>query len=177
MGLWHASRTHDESGVRLAVVCASVEGMNQSAHGVHTIAFWQASTNAEHWSTVLAHTNHVRPALCRLFRNGELLRPDGSGSGVFVKLLLTADKPALCHVLGRRSFAHDFFSPFCPCSERNGDLNNFTHDPLTHYDALTYEERCALALVAEWEALGEPEPTAWTIKRKDKVKIPQKKHF
>ena len=169
-----AGLTHDESGVRLALVCASVERMNQSAHGVHTIAFWQASSNAEHWSTVLARTKHVRPALCRLFRDGELLLPDGSGSGVFVKLLLTADKPALCHMLGRRSFAHDFFSPFCPCSERNGDLNNFTHDPLTHYDALTFQERCALALVAEWEALGEPEPTAWTIKRKDKVKIPLK---
>ena len=54
-----AGLTHDESGVRLALVCASVERMNQSAHGMHTIAFWQASSNAEHWSTVLARTKHV----------------------------------------------------------------------------------------------------------------------
>eukprot|EP00966_Prymnesium_polylepis_P205328 4758043-Prymnesium_polylepis.1 len=41
--------------------------------------------------------------------------------------------------------------------------------PSIHYDALTFQERCVLALVAEWEALGEPEQTAWTIKQKDKL--------
>eukprot|EP00966_Prymnesium_polylepis_P140635 3248388-Prymnesium_polylepis.1 len=69
--------------------------MNQSAHGVHTTSrSGRRRPIAEHWSTIIARTKHVRPALCRLFRNGELQLPDGSGSGVFVKLLLTADKPA-----------------------------------------------------------------------------------
>ena len=128
-----AGLTHDDSGVRLALICASVERMNQSTHAVHTIAFWRATEHAEHWSTVIARTATVRPQLCRLFKDscergaGELLNADGSGSGVFVKLLLTADKPALCHVLGRRSFGHDYFSPFCPCSEKNGDLFKYDY--------------------------------------------------
>ena len=66
--------------------------------------------------------------MCRLWNGGaagELLLPDGVGSGFFVKLLLTADKPALCHVLGRRSFAHDYFSPNCKCSENAGQLYDF----------------------------------------------------
>ena len=107
-----AGLTHDDSGVRLALICASVERMNQSTHAVHTISFWRASEHAEHWSTILARTKHVRPALCRLFKDGELLNADGSGSGVYVKLLVTADKPALCHMLGRRSFGHNFFLHF-----------------------------------------------------------------
>ena len=89
-----------------------VERMNQSTHAVHTISFWRASEHAEHWSTILARTKHVRPALCRLLKDGELLNADGSGSGVYVKLLVTADKPALCHMLGRRSFGHNFFLNF-----------------------------------------------------------------
>ena len=123
----------------------------------------------------MARTKTVRPQLCRLFRDsltrgaGELLNEDGSGSGVFVKLLFTADKPALCHVMGRRSFGHDFFSPFCRCSEKAGDLFNYTYDALTHYAGISFEDRCNLALVPLWEALGEPEPANWTITRKDKV--------
>ena len=126
----------------------------------------------------MARTKVVRPQLCRLYREslsrgaGELRNPDGSGSGIFVKLLLTADKPALCHVLGRRSFAHDFFSPFCDCSEKNGDLFNYTYDPLTHFAGLSFEERCNLALVPLWEALGEPEPPDWTITRNGMVSAP-----
>ena len=172
-----AGLTHDDSGVRLALICASVEQMNQSSHAVHTISFWRANEHAEHWSTILARTKTVRPQLCRLFRDslergaGELRGADGNGSGVFVKLLFTADKPALCHALGRRSFAHDYFSPFCTCSEKNGDLYNYAYDPLTHFDGLSFEERCNLALVPLWEALGEPEPAQWTITRKDKVRL------
>ena len=178
-----AGLTHDDSGVRLALILASVERMNQSTHGVHTISFWRAAEHAEHWSTIIARTKTVRPQLCRLYRDslergaGELRRPDGSGSGVFVKLLFTADKPALCRALGRRSFAHDFFSPFCQCRESEGGLHNYSRDPMTHYNALSFEERCSLALVPLWEALGEPEPADWTIKRKDKVKIPLKYKF
>jgi hypothetical protein len=170
-----AGLTHDDSGVRLALICASVERMNQSTHAVHTISFWRANEHAEHWSVVMARTKTVRPQLCRLFRDsltrgaGELLNEDGSGSGVFVKLLFTADKPALCHVMGRRSFGHDFFSPFCRCSEKAGDLFNYTYDALTHYAGISFEDRCNLALVPLWEALGEPEPANWTITRKDKV--------
>ena len=80
-----------------------------------------------------------------------------------VKLLLVADKPALCHVLGRRSFAHDYFSPHCRCSEKKGQLNDFSRNPLTHYDDISFKERCALALVPLHEALGLPEPADWTV--------------
>eukprot|EP00966_Prymnesium_polylepis_P151994 3511013-Prymnesium_polylepis.1 len=148
-------------------------GLSSQSHAFHTIAFWRAAEHGEHWSTILARTKAVRPQLCRLYRDSlehgawELRRPDGSGSGGVCE---AADKPALCHALGRRSFAHDFFSPFCPRRESAGDLHNDTRDPMTHYNALYFEERCALALVPLWETLGEPEPTDWTITRRDKVR-------
>ena len=86
-----------------------------------------------------------------------------------MKLLLTADKPALCHVLGRRSFAHDYFSPSCKCSEKKGEFYDFSKNPITHYDEISFEERCSLALVPLWEALGEPEPPDWTVTNQGKV--------
>eukprot|EP00966_Prymnesium_polylepis_P213267 4939280-Prymnesium_polylepis.1 len=68
-------------------------------------------------------------------------------------------------MLGRRSFGHNLFSPFCPCSERAGDLYNYSYDPMNYYSGLDYEERCSLALVPLHEALGDPEPPDWAIKR------------
>ena len=136
---------------------------------------WEASEHAEHWKTIIARTVVTRPQLCRLWNGGaagELLLPDGLGSGVFVKLLLTADKPALCHVLGRRSFAHDYFSPNCKCSESSGQLYDFSMDPLTHYDTLTFEERYDLALVPLHEALGLQEPADWKVTKQGEVRNP-----
>ena len=170
-----AGLTDDKSGVRVALTVATVERLNQSTHGVHTIGMWEASEHAEHWKTIIARTVVTRPQLCRLWNGGaagELLLPDGVGSGFFVKLLLTADKPALCHVLGRRSFAHDYFSPNCKCSENAGQLYDFSMDPLTHYDTLSFEERCELALVPLHEALGLQEPADWKVTKQGEVRNP-----
>eukprot|EP00967_Tisochrysis_lutea_P032697 scaffold38670_cov41-Tisochrysis_lutea.AAC.1 len=42
-------------------------------------------------------------------------------------------------------------------------------NPLTHYGSMTFERRCALALVPLHEALGQNEPEEWTITREDGV--------
>ena len=36
-------------------------------------------------------------------------------------------------------------------------------------EQMTFERRCALALVPLWRALGQPEPENWTIERDDKT--------
>ena len=159
-----AGLTADDSGVDIAAIPGTVEGLNQSTHLVHRLALWRASEHAEHYDTVKLRSARIRPALLRLFAsNGQLLKEDGMGSGVYVRFALTGDKPWLCHVLGRRSFGHDFFSPHCGCSEKKKHLYNFTFNKATHYDGVTFEERCNLALVPLWEALGLPEPTDWTV--------------
>ena len=165
-----AGLTADDSGVDIAAIPGSVQQLNQSTHLVHRLALWRATSLAEHHDTIRLRAARIRPGLMRIFRSGgELLRADGSRSGVFVKFCLVGDKPWLCHVLGRRSFGHDFFSPHCKCSEKAHQLYAFNFDPTTHFDGLTFEERCNLALVPLWEALDQPEPETWFIKRKDKV--------
>ena len=74
----------------------------------------------------------------------------------------------MCHMMGRCSFAHNYFGTNCKCHE--ADLNNFSFDKLTHYKEVTFEDRCALALVPLHEALGQPEPADWTITRHDGVR-------
>ena len=176
--------TDDESGVRLALLAGSVERLNQSVHGVHTAAFWRASEHAESWHTIIGRTPVVRKQLCRIFQSGELLgRADAMtgerhGSGVHVQLVLSADKPFLCKSLGRRSFAHDFFSPNCRCCRSKNELYDISKELLSHYDedSISFEERCALALVPLHEALDLPEhliPDDWTITRHDKVRAPR----
>ena len=79
-----------------------------------------------------------------------------------------AKEPAICHVTGRRSFAHKYPGTNCKCHE--ADLFNFTFDKLQHYNERGFEECCALALVPLHEALGLPEPADWTITRHDGVR-------
>lgn len=144
----------ENSGVRVAVGCASTCKMNQSPHHVHTLAMYAARELAESWLTVKVRTAIIWPQLCRIYASGgELLDENGLDSGVFIELVLTADKPALCHVLGRRSFGHNHFSPHCKCCETNNDLYNFSFDKSNHYSDLSFEEHCRLALVLSFSAI------------------------
>ena len=93
----------------------------------------------------------------------------GNLTDMHVQVVLTADKPALCKILGRRTFSHDAFSPCCDCQESEGKFYDLSLDPMTHYGSMTFERRCALALVPLHEALNQPEPTSWTITRDDGV--------
>ena len=132
-----------------------------------TIAIWRAKEKAEHWVTVKARMGHLLKHFQRIYMNGELLDADGKGSGVYVYYMLVGDKPAICHVTGRRSFAHKYPGTNCKCHE--ADLFNFTFDKMQHYNERGFEECCALALVPLHEALGLPEPADWTITRHDGV--------
>lgn len=112
--------------------------------------------------------------MCRLYnrgRPGELF-DKGERTGIFVKLVLTADKPFHCKALGRRSFAHDYFSPQCDCTRAK--LYDLSHDLETHYDGIRFETRCARALVPLWLALEEPEPEDWIITCPDTGKARRK---
>ena len=96
-----------------------------------------------------------------------MLLRNGQPSGKRVKLVLAADKPFLCHSLGRRDHTHECFSPFCKCRDKAGgdsQLYDLSHDQGSHYGEFTFEMHCALALVPLWEALEEEEPRDWSVK-------------
>eukprot|EP00967_Tisochrysis_lutea_P074358 scaffold99874_cov41-Tisochrysis_lutea.AAC.2 len=112
--------------------------------------------------------------MCQIYVDGGRLRDlNGNLTDTYIQIVLTADKPALCKilVLGRRTFSHDAFSPCCGCQESKGQFYDLSMDPLTHYGSMTFEKRCALALIAPHEALNQAEPKDWTILRDDGVKL------
>ena len=90
----------------------------------------------------------------RLWQDGELRLPGGERSGVHVRFALSGDKPFLCHVLGRRNFSHDYFSPHCKCCSSLRQLYEYGFDKQTHYEGITFEERCSLALVRQQPQSG-----------------------
>lgn len=103
----------------------------------------------------------IRPSLQRLYQTQELC-PGGVRSGIFIKLCLVADKPFIRHVCGLLSHNADAFgSPFCNCTDQ--DLYNFSKSKRTHYGSVSFELLCARAHVPLWEALGQPEPSNWTL--------------
>ena len=152
--------TADDSLVRVVVFAGSVKKMNQSTHGIHNLTAYRRSHHAEAWHTLQGALAGTRPALCQLYRERRVRSASGVPSGRFVRLILSADKPFLCHVLGRRDHTFEYFSPYCPCTRTN--LYNYSFDD-KHYDEFTFEHRCSLGLVPLWEALCEPEPDAWTV--------------
>lgn len=152
--------TSDDSMVRVVVFAGSVRGMNQSTHGIHNITAYRRSTHAEAWLTLRSAMAGTRPALCQLFRERRVRSVTGVPSGRFVRMLLSADKPFLCHVLGRRDHTFEYFSPYCKCTRT--DLYNYSFNE-KHYDEFSFEFRCGLGLVPLWEALCEPEPADWTV--------------
>lgn len=152
--------TADDSMVRIVAFAGSVKGMNQSTHGIHNITAYRRSHHAEAWLTLQGALAGPRPALCQLFRERRVRSAAGVPTGRYVRMLLSADKPFLCHVLGRRDHTFEFFSPYCGCSRT--DLYNYSFGD-NHYEEFTFEKRCDLGLVPIHEALGEPEPATWTV--------------
>lgn len=136
--------------------------MNQSVHGVWNLVLYRANEHAESYATLMSRLGGTRRQLCRIYQDAKLKGKDKKGKDVYVKLILTADKPFLCHAMGRRSFNHNYFSQQCDCQMH--ELYDLTHDLETHYkDAIPFETRCGRALVPLWEALDMPEPEDWNV--------------
>eukprot|EP00967_Tisochrysis_lutea_P072466 scaffold96599_cov31-Tisochrysis_lutea.AAC.1 len=135
------SLSRRESAVRLAVFPATTEFLAQSAGDVSNLACWRASKLAESWATVKVQCLELRPAFCRLYRNGQLM-PGGQACNppVYVAIAVVADLPAIRKLGGYLQHTHDCFGPpFCNCHAAN--MFNFNEDPETHYGAgLDYEE-------------------------------------
>ena len=95
--------------------------MNQSSLDVVTWLFYRASCKAEDYTTLNARLFAVLPDLKRLYNEGEpgeLLREDGTPTGIFIRLVLVADKPFIRHVCGLLSHNADAFgAPFCACCD------------------------------------------------------------
>ena len=155
-GLTHSGK----SGVRIVIFPGSVEKMNQSMHGVRNLVQYAATTHAESYDTLMAQAATVRTQLCRIYDDGYITRADGAR--VHVKLMLSADKSGMCHLLGRRNMNWgDGFSTQCDC--KDADITTLTLAPLTHFDGLTFEKRSARAHIPLWEALEKPEPDDWCV--------------
>ena len=75
--------------------------------------------------------------------------------------MLSADKPFLMKALGRKNMNFDYFSHSCTCADK--DLYTLDFDALTHYDGISFEKRCAWALVPLHEALDLKEPAEWSV--------------
>ena len=94
----------------------------------------------------------VLPDLRRLYNNGEAgeLLLDGNPTGVFVKMVLVADKPFIRHVCGLLSHNADAFgAPFCTCCDETARpaLYDFTQCKHTHYGQTSFFDLCHRAHV------------------------------
>ena len=149
------------SGVRCGVFPGSTNYLAQSSRDVTTLFMFKAEEKAEEWPTLGARMGRVRPQLGRIWRTGELM-PHGRPSGIFVKFVLSADKPFMRHVNGLRSHNHNHFgAPFCSCTDVQ--LFDLSKCKRTHYGQISYEMLCNRAHVPLWLALGEPEPAEWSM--------------
>ena len=149
------------SGVRVVLFAGSVKKMNQSLHGIHNIAEYSAGSHAEDHATLMARCSFLRGQLCRVYSKGYVSRRDGTK--VYVKFMLSADKQGLFHLMGSRNMNWDAFSAQCDCCDKKGDITDLTKPPLTHFDHLTYEKRCARAHIPPHEAQELPEPDEWCV--------------
>ena len=112
-----------------------------------------------------ARLENILPDLRRLYNEGEggELSPNGDPSGIFIKIVLSADKPFMRKLNGLLSHnANCFGPPSCSCCDE--DLYNFTFNKKTHYGQVTYATLCHRAHVPVWQALGQPEPARWEFK-------------
>ena len=151
-----AGLTHTASGVRVVLFAGSVRKLNQSRHGVHNIASYQATSYAEDHGVLMARCAFIRPQLCRIFKSGYVSRADGTK--IYVKFMLSADKSGFCHLMGTRNMNYDSFGTQCDCKDSHDEMYDLTKDPLTHYDHLTFAKRVGRAHVAMHEALELIEP-------------------
>ena len=74
--------------------------LNQSSMDVRNWLFYREAAKAEDYTVLEARLAHILPDLRRLYANGAPgeLCPDGQPSGVFVEMVLVADKPFIRHV-------------------------------------------------------------------------------
>ena len=132
-----------------------------------TWTFYREACKAEDYTVLAGRLSGVLPDLRRLYNNGaagELLLDDGEKSGIYIKLVLVADKPFIRHVCGLLNHNSDAFgAPFCKCKdeEHKPALYDFTMDKHNHYGQIDFLELCHNAHVADWEALGQREPEHW----------------
>lgn len=169
--------TADDSACAMRIAPASVNGSNQSSSSTRDLAVWRG-TNVENHTTVLARIKRWRKRLCELHVDGRMRRADGSlvlgadGEPVYVRLILTGDKPFMCHVLGRQNMNADAFSFMCDCRDSKDQLYKLDFDKLLHYEGISFETRCGRALVPLWEALEQPEPETWEVYNDIRKKVP-----
>ena len=171
-----AGLTDAKSGVRVGHFPGTTNFLNQSSLDVTTWLFYKESSKAEDYTVLAGRLVNVLPDVRRIYETGELLTADGEPSGIFVKLVLVGDKPFIRHVCGMLSHnANAFGAPFCNCSDvtceecddgdtppdATGSLYNLGMCTHTHYGNISYEELCARAHVAPWDALGKREPAYW----------------
>ena len=156
-----AGLSHAASGVRIVLFAGSVRKLNQSRHGVHNLAAYQATSYAEDHGVLMARCAFIRPQLCRIFKSGYVARADGTK--IYVKFMLSADKSGICHLMGTRNMNYDAFGTQCDCKDSKDEMYDLTKDPLTHYDHLTFAKRVGRAHVAMHEALEEAEPEEWCV--------------
>ena len=172
-----AGLTAGKSGVRVGHFPGSTNYLNQSSLDFTNWVFYKESCKAEDYTVLAGRLANVLPDLRRIYETGELVTDLGTPSGIFVKLVLVADKPFIRHVCGMLSHNADAFgAPFCTCCDAKevcgdcdddadtaptGGLYDFTMDPHTHYGELSFDDLCHRAHMAPWEALGKPEPARW----------------
>jgi hypothetical protein len=140
--------------------------MNQSVQIIKNLVSYRESHAAEAYETLRARLEHVRPQLCKIYSDGYITTRPTDGSAperVHIKLLLTADKSGMAHMLGRKSINYDAFGLQCDCCDSADELFDLQKPPMSHFDAVTFEIRCGRAHVPLWEALELPEPPDWTV--------------
>lgn len=152
------------TGVAVRSFNGSTNGLNQSSLDVINWLLYKESRKAEDYMTLKGRLRGLQPDLRRLYNGGKAaeLRQGGRRSGVYIKLVLTADKPFIRHVCGMLSHNADAFgSPYCRCKDK--DLFNFSRCKRTHYGSITFETLCARAHVPVWMALEQDEPDDWVM--------------
>jgi hypothetical protein len=156
------------SGVRVAHFPGSTNMLNQSSMDCTNWLFYKAPCKAEDYTVLVGRLQGILPDLRRLYETCELA-PDGKNSGIFIKLVLVADKPFLRHVCGMLSHNADAFgAPLCECCDRDDPVTgkkstiyDYTMDKRYHQGNTTFEELCHRAHMHPNEALGKPLPAVW----------------
>ena len=115
-----AGLTGAESGVRVAHFPGSTNLLAQSSNDVINWVFYKERCKAEDYTVLDGRLANLLPDIRRLYANGHSgqLCPDGNPSGIYIKLVLVADKPFIRHVCGLLSHNADAFgAPMCTCCD------------------------------------------------------------
>lgn len=164
-----AGLTEASTGVRVGHFPGSTNLLNQSSLDVVTWLFYKAQTKAEDYAVLNGRLINVLPDLRRLYAEGEPgeLLLDGEPTGIYVEMVLVADKPFIRHICGLLSHNADAFgAPFCDCCDdtHRPALFDFSMCKRTHYGRTSFKDLCERAHVPLWEALGQKEPEFWEFR-------------